>query len=154
LFFNRFLIVLPFFRKLRKISFQKINWLIDFLWIFHRFSYFLPGKVGNPNLKVQFFYCSILIVQTMFCENLKLEISVDQPQLIPKVELCRIFHTVGRSDFHFSRNSYTLGSEKLRMIMTTKLLLHNFLKFWDLPLANGSWRLKILKKKIHGRVKI
>jgi hypothetical protein len=40
------------------------------------------------------------------------------------------------------------------MIIRTKLFFYNFLKFWDLPLANGPWRLKILKKNIHGRVKI
>jgi hypothetical protein len=38
------------------------------LLIFRRFSWFLLGKVVSPNLKVQF-YCSILIVRTMFCEN-------------------------------------------------------------------------------------
>jgi hypothetical protein len=53
----------------------------------NRFSWFLLGKVVNPNLKIQFFYCSILLVQTMCYKNLKLDFTVDQPQLIPKVEL-------------------------------------------------------------------
>jgi hypothetical protein len=41
------------------------------------------------------------------------------------------------------------------MIMTTKLLFQNFLKFWDL-FSSCKWAVKIKKfeKKIHGRVKI
>jgi hypothetical protein len=79
--------------SLKKFLFKKLidkffHRLIDFLWIFRRFSWFLLGKVVNPNLKSQFFYCSILIAQTMFCKSFKLDFSVDKPQLIPKVDLC------------------------------------------------------------------
>jgi hypothetical protein len=52
------------FKKLINSSFNR---LIDFLWIFRRFSWFLLGKVVSPKLKIKFFWCSILIVQTMLC---------------------------------------------------------------------------------------
>jgi hypothetical protein len=86
--FNCFCIL----KSLEKFLFKKLidslfHWLFDFLWIFRRFSCLLLGKVVNPNFKIQFFYCSIQIVQTMFCKKFKLDFWVDQ-WLIPKVELC------------------------------------------------------------------
>jgi hypothetical protein len=74
-------------------SFQKINRSIvssinRFFVNFSSFSWFLLENVVSPNLKIQFFNCIILTVQTMCCENVKLDFPVDQPQLIPKDELC------------------------------------------------------------------
>jgi hypothetical protein len=60
--------ILNYYTILEKFLFKK---LIDFLWIFHRFSWFLLEKIVSPNLKVQFFYCSILIVQKMCCKKLE-----------------------------------------------------------------------------------
>jgi hypothetical protein len=81
--------ILLFHNNARRIGRGKtVGILIDFLSIFRPFSGILQGQVVRLNLKVQFFYCSILIVQAMFCENLKLDFTVYQPQLFPKVELC------------------------------------------------------------------
>jgi hypothetical protein len=43
--------------------------LIDFLWIFRRFSWFLLGKIVSLNLKIQFFIVAS-IVQKIFCKSL------------------------------------------------------------------------------------
>jgi hypothetical protein len=69
------------FESLEKYIFKK---LIDYL--FYRLIDLV--QLVSPNLKIQLFCCSILIVQTMICKVFKLELLVDQPQIIPKVDLC------------------------------------------------------------------
>jgi hypothetical protein len=141
------------FTKLGKISFQKISRLIvsSINRFFVNFSSIFM-VLTRLLVLIYKFYCSILIVQAMYCTNLKLEFFVDQPQLILKVELCKSLEFFiqwgGVEWFSF------FGVLKVACDFDNKTFVQNFLKFWDLLFANGPWKSKNLKKINHFRVKI
>jgi hypothetical protein len=106
-------------------------------------------------IKIQFFNCSILIVQTMCCTNLKLDYSVDQSQLIPKLNCVKsleffiqwggvifIFREIQYAYFWNQREQFPTRKNTMLLFRPTSNFdstMNFFLKFFNLhgPFARG-----------------